>query len=68
VDECEPLGLGRQLPHRGTRAEVEASPSADDILSGDPDDDAGAYTRPLFSSTLAVMVSEPLRVQFVTNC
>jgi hypothetical protein len=41
-------GGGGRPQHRGTRAEVEASPSADEILSGEPDDEAGrcALTNP----------------------
>jgi hypothetical protein len=66
VDECKPL-LGGMPPHRGTRAEVTASPSADEILSGDPDHEAGAQSGPLFSSTLAVLVIEPFRVLFVMS-
>ena len=36
-------GLGGLPLHRGTRAEVKASPSADEILSGDPDHEGNTW-------------------------
>jgi hypothetical protein len=38
-----------------------------EIACGIAVEEAGGYSRPLFSSTLAVLVSEPLCVQFVTT-